>query len=311
MIAPLEGFAVKGAIFHQGFNNCGGGTDGALMYQHVFPEMINAWRKAFGDDEMAFGILSLCTDAQPQTRENFTESMANLGQYIREAQYRTYLQFVDAGDRNVDFVSTYDLRRAWYHPWLKIPAGERAARWALATQYDKGRIRWQPARLVEMNAEPGRIVLRFDGPIKGTGSGHPLEGFAVAGEDRKFHPAEVTRRVTGQDSRGRDQFNANVIVLNSPMVARPVHYRYAWARNPMGNARCGGNSDIPLPTQRSDDWPIENTPLGIFGDDPPDQLSRPQWGQLRTALQQEDMRRRVAEAQALLQQQDAAGRPAP
>jgi sialate O-acetylesterase len=28
MIAPLEGLAIKGAIFHQGFNNCGGGTPG-------------------------------------------------------------------------------------------------------------------------------------------------------------------------------------------------------------------------------------------------------------------------------------------
>jgi hypothetical protein len=44
MIAPLEGLAIKGAIFHQGFNNCGGGTPGAMMYRDIFPEMITAWR---------------------------------------------------------------------------------------------------------------------------------------------------------------------------------------------------------------------------------------------------------------------------
>lgn len=302
MIAPLEGLAVTGAIFHQGFNNCGGGTPGAIMYQDIFPEMITAWRTAFGDPDMAFGILSLCTDAKPQTRDNFTESMANMGQYIREAQYKTFLKFQKAGDENVGFVSTYDLRRAWYHPWLKIPAGERAARWALATQYGKANVQWMPSKLVDMTVEPGRLVLRYDQPTDAVGTGLPMKGFAIAGKDRHFHPADATHLVTGKDVRGRDQFDRKVIVLTSPMVPEPVHYRYAWARNPMGNVQVAGNSDIPLPTQRSDDWPIENTPLGVFGDNPPEAISRPQWHQLREALRQADVRRRIAEAEAVLQQ---------
>ena len=32
----LEGFAVKGAIFHQGYNNCFSGSAGARMYYQVF-----------------------------------------------------------------------------------------------------------------------------------------------------------------------------------------------------------------------------------------------------------------------------------
>jgi sialate O-acetylesterase len=303
MIAPLEGLAIKGAIFHQGFNNCGGGTPGAVMYRHIFPEMITAWRTAFHDPRMAFGILSLCTDTTPQTRDNFTESMANLGQYIREAQYQTFLAFQEAGDENVGFVSTYDLRRAWYHPWLKIPAGERAARWALATQYGKNSLRWKPAKRIEMTTKRGSLMLRFDQAVGPTGTGLPMAGFAIAGEDRKFHPAMATHLVTGTDSRGRDQYDKTTIILTSPMVPDPVAYRYAWARNPMGNVQVAGHSDIPLPTQRSDHWPLEDTPRGVFGDNPPARISRPQWPTLREALRREDARRRIAEAQAVLREQ--------
>ena len=107
----------------------------ADMYREIFPEMIKAWRQAFNDPEMPFGILSLCTDGYPQTRDDYCEKMFNAGIDIRAAQYKTFLDFYNAGDKHIGFVSTYDLRRRWYHPQLKIPAGERIARWALATQY--------------------------------------------------------------------------------------------------------------------------------------------------------------------------------
>ena len=32
-ISPLVGLEVKGAIFHQGYNNCFNGTAGAIMYR--------------------------------------------------------------------------------------------------------------------------------------------------------------------------------------------------------------------------------------------------------------------------------------
>ena len=97
MIAPIAGLQVKGAIFHQGYNNCFNGTQGAIMYRHVFPEMITAWRAAFDDPEMPFGILSLCTEGAVQTLDNYSEMMANPGPYIREAQYQTFLDFLQGG----------------------------------------------------------------------------------------------------------------------------------------------------------------------------------------------------------------------
>ena len=75
MIRPLEGLAVKGAVFHQGFNNCFDGSAGARMYYQLFGEMITAWRSAFGDEQLPFCIISLCTAGDPQTREHFLKPM--------------------------------------------------------------------------------------------------------------------------------------------------------------------------------------------------------------------------------------------
>jgi sialate O-acetylesterase len=302
MISPIAGLSIKGAIFHQGYNNCFNGTQGATMYQQLFPEMIKSWRAAFNAPEMPFGILSLCTEGAVQTLDNYSEMMFNAGPYIREAQYRTFLEFYKAGDKNIGFTSTYDLRRRWYHPQLKIPAGERIARWALATQYgfDKD-VRWKPPIVEGMEVEGDRIVLRLDEPVSAVDDGGPILGFAVAGEGRRFHPATATHLVTGKDDRGRDKTDQKVLVLSSPMVANPIHYRYAWGRSPLGNLQANRNTDIPFATQRSDDWPLENIPFGVLGDDAPIQLDRQQRRKVEEALREQDLARRLHEARMLIE----------
>jgi sialate O-acetylesterase len=303
MIAPLEGLQIKGAIFHQGYNNCFNGTQGAIMYRQVFPEMIKTWRAAFDNPEMPFGILSLCTEGNVQTLDNYSEMMSNPGPYIREAQYQTFLDFYKAGDRHIGFVSTYDLRRRWYHPQLKIPAGERIARWALATQYGFERdIRWKPPLVEEMTVEAGRIVLRLDEAASAVDDGGPILGFAVAGDDRRFHPAAATQLVTGKDDRGREKQDSRTLVLTSPMVPLPTHYRYAWARSPLGNLQADRLTDIPFATQRSDDWPLENIPLGVLTEDLPVKFDRSQQRQLHDALRQQDLDRKIQQARTLIEE---------
>ena len=305
MIAPIAGLSVKGAIFHQGYNNCFNGTQGAVMYYQVFGKMITAWRGAFNDPEMSFGILSLCTQGTRQTRDNYCGQTADAGPYIREAQYKTFLDFHQAGDKNIGFVSTYDLRRRWYHPQLKVPAGERIARWALATQYGFSReIRWKPPMVKEMKIKDGCIVLHMDEPVSNVDDGGAIEGFAVAGKDKKYHPADAAHLVTGKDSRGRAQKDSKVLLLKSPMVPEPVHYRYAWARSPLGNLQPTGSSDIPLATQRSDKWSLKETYEALTGKKSKSEgsLDRGERRELVNALGAEDMRRRVAEAEALIRE---------
>lgn len=243
MIAPIAGFQIKGALWHQGFNNAFVPNGHALYYQ-VFAKMIEAWRAAFNDPQMPFGIISLRTEGDPQDLNNYLEMMANEGIYIREVQYKTFLDFQKAGDMNVGFASSFDQRRAWYHPQIKIPVGEHIAGWALVTQYGKsGDFRWLPPTIQEMKVEGGKMILkmaRFEVDRYNDG---PILGFAIAGNDRRFRPAKADW------SNPNDPGDRSSIVLSSPLVAEPVYYRHAWGRNPLANLRADG---IPLDTLRND-----------------------------------------------------------
>lgn len=302
MIAPLEGLSIKGAIFHQGYNNAFEGSQGAQMYRDIFPAMIKSWRTAFADPELPFGIISLCTDGHPQTLEDYCEKMFNAGIEIRAAQYETFLELYEAGDKNIGFVSTYDLRRRWYHPQLKIPAGERIARWALATQYGFERdVEWKPPMLVGFERHEGGLLLKFDGDVGDPQDG-AIRGFAIAGEDRRFHPAEATYAEKGRDSRGRVQYDRKQLVLTSLMVPEPTQFRYAWGRNPLANVQATGNKDLPLATQRSDDWIMEEVPLGVFEEPPTLPISRGDRGKILQALREQDRDRRLREAERVVEE---------
>jgi sialate O-acetylesterase len=305
MMAPLEGLAIKGAIWHQGFNNALQ-PNGHVMYGQVFPKMIESWRKLFNDPEMPFGIISLCTAGAPQDLDNYVEQMADEGVYIREVQYKTYVEMTKAGDKSIGFASSYDQRRSWYHPQIKVPVGERIARWALATQYGLARqIKWQPPSYKEMVAEDGAILLKgcdqmgayYDGPIL---------GFSIAGEEGRFQPATAEYLETGKDNRGRTTFDRSVIRLSSPLVPQPVHFRYAWGRNPLANLKASNNDDIPFATQRSDDWTLPDLYERYTGEKTaePGVVSRGERNAFRKALKAEDQRRLVAEAEQLLETVD-------
>ena len=308
MIAPIAGLAVKGVIFHQGFNNAlSAGSASYRMYRRIFPKMIKAWREAFGDAELPFGIISLCTAGQAQTMDQYVERMFDAGIYIREAQYQTFVDLYAKGDKHIGFASSFDHRRAWYHPQVKVPVGERISRWALATQYGLQRdIRWKPPMLVRMETREGELVLYLDQPVAAADPKNPITGFAIAGEDRKFAPATAQWRVKGKDQRGRPQHDRKALVLSSPHVARPIHFRYAWGRNPLGNLQTTHQSHIPFATQRSDAWKIEEVPLGVLGDDKVEggKLTRGQSRTIQRALRSQDFERRLAEARALLEQHE-------
>jgi sialate O-acetylesterase len=296
LLAPLRGLEVKGAIFHQGYNNCFSFSKGIRIYAKVFPEMIRSWRETFNDPLLPFGIISLCTEGPLQTDDNYLEMMANVGPELREVQYRTFLNLQKAGDKNIGYTSSFDLNRRWYHPQLKIPAGERIARWALTTQYGM-RLEWEPARIEKVVPEDGALVLTFTTEVGAVeDGGGAMKGFGVAGEDRHFQPAEATYLVTGKDDRGNPTEDQKVVVLRSPLVAKPLHFRYAWGRNPMANVQLPGHSDVPLATQRSDQWDVLDVPVQAQGRSDGEKFKK-----VRAALQKDDLERRLYEARKLLE----------
>jgi sialate O-acetylesterase len=150
-----------------------------------------------------------------------------------------------------------------------------------------------------MRVVDGRIELQLDEPASAIDNGGPILGFAVAGEDRKFQPAIAEHLVTGSDDRNRPKLNKKVLVLSSPLVPQPIHYRYAWGRSPLGNLQAERMTDIPFATQRSDDWSLENVPLGVHAEEVTGKLDRQQQRKLIEALRAQDVERILAEAELL------------
>jgi sialate O-acetylesterase len=299
MLSPLAGFPVKGAIWHQGYNEAMQ-PNGHKLYARVFPEMIKAWRAVFNDPAMPFGIITQETQGDPQTLDNFLPHMVDEGNYVREAHYQTFLNMRKAGDKNIGYAATFDLHRSWYHPQIKIPAGERMAAWALATQYGKN-IRWLPPQLEEVKPADGKLFLKLDtwaGPFHDG----PIHGFAIAGKDGRFQPAKAEWLDKNPGKLGGPNWERAVVVLSSPLVPEPVYFRYAWARNPLENLKSLDLTGLPFDTQRNDTWSLadmyefytgrKTKTLGV--------LDGAENKELVAALKAEDLKRRIHEAKELL-----------
>ncbi|CAN5638996.1 sialate O-acetylesterase [soil metagenome] len=300
MIAPISGFPIKGAVWHQGYNNALQPNGHAIYYQ-VFSKMVGAWRAAFKDPQLPFGIISLCTEGDPQDRDDYLERMANEGIYIREVQFKTFLDFLEAGDKNIGYASSYDQRRSWFHPQIKIPVGERIARWALATQYGMSKqIRWMPPMLKDVRIEGGKMILQLD-TAAGPYHDGPIEGFAISGKDGHFQAAKA-EWLTTKDQQNKPQHDRSVIVLSSSLVPEPKYFRHAWGRNPQANLKSTDHTDLPFPTLRNDSWTIADMYELYTGKKPatPNVLDRREHGDLIKALRDEDLKRHMTEAKEFL-----------
>lgn len=152
--------------------------------------------------------------------------MFDVGPLIREAQYQTFRRFRDAGDKTIGYASSFDFRKSWYHPQIKIPVGERAAKWALASQYGLLDDRdsdsfWLPPSIEKMEIVGDKVQLTMSTEIATRDdSDGKLLGFAIAGDDRRFHPAEISYLTTGT-SGNKPSYDRKVLLLSSPYVPNP------------------------------------------------------------------------------------------
>jgi sialate O-acetylesterase len=163
-------------------------------------------------------------------------------------------------------------------------------------------LHWLPPSIEDVQTVDGTIRLTMSSEIKTKDdSDDKLLGFAIAGDDRRFYPADIQWYTDGTvDNRNRPKYQRNVLVLSSPFVPEPAHYRYAWARNPISNLV--NNRQVPLATQRSDDWPLEETPTKV----PllPDVDLKSQAGRIRNLIMKElelaNAERQIREAEATI-----------
>jgi sialate O-acetylesterase len=251
MVALLNGLAVKGVIFHQGYNNALEDSRPKL-YEQNFKRMIADWRKNFNDPELPFGIIELSAGGEPQTLENFELRMIDPAPSIREAQFKAYRDL-----KNTGFVCCYDQQVNWYHPQKKVEAAERMARWALAALYGYD-LNWKPAICTGIERVQDTIIVTFDREVK-TSDDRPIDGFALAGPDRHFYPSRA-EYVKIKDEKGQAVDDKTRIKVSNKLVKGPLEVRYAWARNPLGNLVSLECPLIPVPLFRSDSWDYPEAP---------------------------------------------------
>ena len=84
--------------------------------------------------------------------------------------------------------------------------------------------------------------------------GDLMAGFALAGGGRKSQPAVIAYFERGKDIQKRGQYDGEQLLRSSLLVEPSLHFRYDWGRSPLANVKVIENKDLPLVSQRSDDW---------------------------------------------------------
>jgi sialate O-acetylesterase len=226
MIVPLIEYRIRGAIWYQGEGN----TERAFQYRSLLPALIAGWRTAWKEGNFPFLIVQL------PNQGHSAEFADSWWAELREAQL-----FTAKNVSNVGLAVTIDVGEAGnLHPPRKAEIGERLALWALATTYGK-KLEYSGPLYESMRVEGAAIRIKF----QHTGGGlrvqaGALEGFTIAGEDKKFHRAAAS--IAGDS-----------VVVSSPEVPAPIAVRYAWADSPECNLF--NQENLPASPFRTDDWP--------------------------------------------------------
>lgn len=198
MVAPIIPYGIKGAIWYQGESN----ANQSKQYRTLFPAMIADWRAQWKQGDFPFLFVQIAPfNGQPPE--------------IREAQFLTLAKV-----KNTAMAVTTDVGDATnIHPSKKEPVGQRLALAARALSYGE-KIEYSGPLYDSMTANDGKIILSF----KHVGGGliakdGELKGFTIAGEDKKFVPAQA-------------KIQGSTVVVSADGVTDPKAARYGWANVP-------------------------------------------------------------------------------
>ncbi len=246
MINPIRPYGIKGAIWYQGERNSKDAAQ-AAHYRYQIALLINYYRTSWNEmsggnvsKDFPFQITQLPSWHQPQSKP--VEGVEATWSVNREMM-RLAVQDVE----NTSMVVTIDTGDSIaLHPKNKKPIGIRHAYQALKNTYGKDFVADGPS-YKESKIQGNKVVIRFDKESVGSGlipaKAEPLNTFAIAGADQKWHWAKA-------------EIKGNAIVLSSKEVSKPVAVRYAWGMNPSQRNLLYNKEGLPASPFRTDDWSL-------------------------------------------------------
>src|SRR5579863_1312052 len=228
MIHPIIPLSIRGVLWYQGESN----VDHAYEYRKTFPLMITGWRKEW-NDEFPFLFVQLASFGSDES-----SNAGNKWAEIRESQLKA-LDLPKTGMAvTIDVGEANDV-----HPKNKQDVGHRLAAVALNDVYGLPQICNGPVYKSVIFSN-GKATLSFNSIGKGLISKNrygTLEGFEIAGADRKFYFAKAF-------------IHDNQVEVSADSVRDPVAVRYGWSNAPL-EINLYNMEGFPASPFRTDDWP--------------------------------------------------------
>ena len=214
MIAPIAGFAMRGALWYQGESNLAG-TNADNDYRDYADKMaalIVGWRAVWGEGAFPFYFVQIAPFNYYGGKIHRANSPEQLAEFWA-LQARAARQI-----KNTGLVVTTDLVDDLndIHPRNKADVGHRLALLALEKTYGEKVVSSGPVfRSVKFNG--GKAIVKFNHADGGLVSkdGQPLTWFTLAGADGKFISADA--KIVG-----------DTVEVSAAGIEKPVAVRFAW-----------------------------------------------------------------------------------
>lgn len=224
MIAPLQPFAVRGAIWYQGETNCL--QKNGLAYYDRMQALIEGWRKSWSQ-ELPFYFVQIAPWSG-RYEEGQLPALWEAQAKSLKIPHTGMAVITDLVDNISDI-----------HPRNKLDVGNRLALWALAKTYDQ-KITYSGPLYKSMKVDGGRVRLSF---AHATGlksrDGKPLNEFQIAGADGRFVAATAT-------------IDGDSVIVSAEGVAEPKSVRFGWHK--VANPNLINGAGLPASPFQTDNW---------------------------------------------------------
>lgn len=221
MIAPIAGYAMRGAIWYQG--EADNSPGGAPIYGQRMKTMIDLWRSAWSEGNFPFYFVQIApyTYGTPETLPILWQQQI----------------WVTKNVPNTGMASTTDIGTPKnIHPTNKHEVGRRLALIALAHTYGQTKVAHHGPTYEDSRVEGDKIRVTFEHTYGGlkTNNGQAPNWFEIAGADGTFVPAQA-------------RIEENTVIVWSDKIEDPKYVRLGW--NQIAELNLVNNAGLPA-------WPF-------------------------------------------------------